>query len=226
MTTAAQIKRLVRPLLARHDDLVLKGQWIFLRPVHHVARFILIDRTGEAARFRPRWGATPLVDRTDVLSIGWGAMLSHPVGVLWMWDDPTIQDALIEVVESQALPHLRALETLDQFVAFSSSRDRFPLGTFDQYLLLRVAVDVARGDLAGARSACDQLMSGRTRWSMPLLRDSFARIVEALCPLIGANDRMGLAALLHDWEAYSAKHAGLEGVWERTPFPLELQAVG
>jgi hypothetical protein len=58
---------------------------------------------------------------------------------------------------------------------------------------------------------------------MPLLRERFKFITEAICPLVAADDRDGLISLLHEWEAYSAKHLKLDGIWERTPFPIELQ---
>ena len=54
MTTAEQVKKLVQPLLARHADLALVGRWIFLKPVHHFARAILIDRTIGPKYFNPQ----------------------------------------------------------------------------------------------------------------------------------------------------------------------------
>lgn len=50
MTTAAQVKKVVRPLLDRHADLALVGRYIYVRPVHHFARAILIDRMLDPAK--------------------------------------------------------------------------------------------------------------------------------------------------------------------------------
>lgn len=55
MTTAAQVKNMVRPLLARHADLALVGRWLYVKPVHHFARAVLIDSTVYADEFEPRW---------------------------------------------------------------------------------------------------------------------------------------------------------------------------
>jgi hypothetical protein len=126
MTTAAQIKRLTKPLLERRNDLVLIGEWIVLKPVHHVARAILIDRTGEAKRFRPTWAVIDLVEGLDIFPLNWGQRLGHPTNSLWFWDDPTIQDALIEVIERVALPILSPIQSLDDFVSFASARQWFP----------------------------------------------------------------------------------------------------
>ena len=44
MTTAAEVKRMVQPLLSRHADLALVGRWIFVKPIEHFARAVLIGR--------------------------------------------------------------------------------------------------------------------------------------------------------------------------------------
>jgi len=53
MTTVRQVMKLLTPLLKRHDDLYLNDRWLIVKPVRHVLRGILIERTGEAGRFRP-----------------------------------------------------------------------------------------------------------------------------------------------------------------------------
>lgn len=106
-------------------------------------------------------------------------------------------------------------------MAFASLRERFSISYFDGYLLIKVGVDIARGELDAARAACAELATGKTRWSMPLMHDEFVRVTETLCPLLAANDRTAMARLLHEWEAYTVEKLKLDGVWERTPFPLE-----
>ena len=41
--------------------------------------------------------------------------------------------------------------------------------------------------------------------------------------LIADGDRAGVASLLHGWEDNFITRNGLEDIYERTPFPLELQ---
>ncbi len=53
------------------------------------------------------------------------------------------------------------------------------------------------------------------------MQDEYDRITKELCPLIAANDRPGLARLLHGYEAQSVKNLKLEKFWEPTPFPIE-----
>lgn len=223
MTTASQIKKLVKPLLERHSDLFLSGQWIYIKPVRHLARAILIDRTGDANRFQPRWALISLCEPQECFGLNWGALLYNPSpeARLWKWSDPSLQETLFAVIEQEALPLLRPIETLDDFAAFTSSRERFPSTYLDGYHLRKIVVDVARGDFEAARAICAELIAGRTKWSMPDMSDEFDRITKVLCPLLAANDIPGMVRLLREWEAYTVKQLKLETIWEPTPFPVE-----
>jgi hypothetical protein len=126
------------------------------------------------------------------------------------------------VIEEQTLPFLRGIDTLDHFVAVTG-RGRFLLNSLDAFPLRKVVVDVARGDFDAARSICATLLTGRTMWSAPDMRDVFSMIVDSLCPLLAADDHAGLARQLREWEAYTVHNLKIESIWEPTPFPLELQ---
>jgi len=43
----------------------------------------------------------------------------------------------------------------------------------------------------------------------------------ALVTLLDAGDYAGIAALLHEWEAITARNFRVEHIWEPTPFPFE-----
>jgi hypothetical protein len=219
MTTKAQIRKLVKPLLARHPDLVAIDDWIILKPVRHVIRAVTIDRCGEARRFRPTWAVVDIVEPLKMMTLNWGEMFGHPTRSLWYWDDPTIQDALIEVMEAEVLPLIRSIQTLDDFVSFGC-QERFRLGEFNAFLLRYAPVEVARGNLESALSICAKLASGKTQWSQVAYRQKYDQVMQ-LYPLLQADDRPGLVRLLREFEAYSVKNLHLESVWEKTPFPLE-----
>lgn len=75
MTTVAQVKKMVQPLLARHTDLALVGRWIYLKPVHNIARAVLIDRMLNPEKFRPQWAVVHLFQARKSFPLNWGEWL-------------------------------------------------------------------------------------------------------------------------------------------------------
>ena len=220
MTTVRQVKKLLTPFAVGHDDLELVGRWLYLKPVRHLLRGVVIDRTGEAARFRVFWATMSLCEPRHSLPLNWGGQV-YP-NRLWQWSNPSLEEDLYQAIEEQALPALRAIQTLDDFFTFASNRERFGLWPFDLFTLHRVGVDCARGDLESARAGCAELKSGLSRWQDPDLSEEFDRVSGELCPLLAANDRAGMARLLHQWEAYTVEKLKIGHIYEPTPFPLEM----
>jgi hypothetical protein len=194
--------------------------------VRHLLRTLLFDRTGEAARFQPRWVVMILFDPSDVIDIKYGRRLS-PGGRLggefsnlWYWDDPRMQEVLFDVIENEALPAMRAVETIDDFVEYTSFPDRFRNAELSGFPNLTVPIDVARGDLQAARRICD---IWRDRLSKLNPGDPTVVNLNTLGPLLDANDVPALVHQLHAWEEETVKRLKLEKIWERTPFPIELK---
>jgi hypothetical protein len=201
---------------------VLVGRWLLLRPVSHLLRGILIERTGEASRFRTWWAVAPLCEPEQHFPLNWAVGIKPTSR--WTWRNPKLQEELYSAIEDQALPGLRSIQTLDDFVTYASSRDRFSLTAFDSYHLRTVGVDTARGDLEAAQKTCAELIGGRTKWSTPSMREEFDRVTGTLCPLLVADDRAAMARVLHDWEAYTVEKLKIGHIYEPTPFPLEVGA--
>ncbi|RAI45792.1 hypothetical protein CH341_01975 [Rhodoplanes roseus] len=136
---------------------------------------------------------------------------------------PHIQDALIEAIDEQALPRLRSVTSIEDYFAFVSGHT-FRHKLFD-WPDVKIIVDVARGDLAAARALRDANID---RWRDNPAHDDESRAryrrVRQLCARLDADDRPGLAALLHEWEAITVRNLKIERLWEPTPFPLELEA--
>jgi hypothetical protein len=229
MTTAAQVKKMVQPVLARHADLALVGRWIFVMPICHFARAILIGRTAYADEFEPRWAVVHLFEAQKFFPLDWGELLANERSRrrgLWFMSDPDVELSLIEAIEQQALPQLRAIQTLDDYLSFVS-RHMFGPKLFD-WLQCKIIVDVALGDLDAARSICKKNVQLWSDWSDdPGLDEDgkakFRRLRE-LCARLAADDRVGIARLLHEWEACTVKSFKIEHLWEPSPFPLEQAA--
>ena len=223
MTTLGQIKGMLGPFVERHPDLYPIGPWLIVKPVHHVVRGILIDRTGDADRFQPRWAIVNLCDPLHSFPLDWGELLYRPEHGLWKWSDPSATADLLQIVEEVALPVLRPLETLESFSAFVNS-DRFGSNPLRLFPLRKPRVDAALGNLDAARSSCHSIATTTTIWHGPAFDQERESVTRDLCRLLRKNDIPGIARLLREWEAFTARNLKIDSIWEPTPFPLELQS--
>ena len=230
MTTAAQVRKLVKPLLARRPDLILVGRMIVVAPVRHVLRAVYIDRTGEAARFKPRWVVLHLFQVYRDISFNLGGEIYKPRSTTWhddyptLWwnDDPETPTVLAEAVENI----LTKLEPLGELEAYY----RHLIADKDHAYHLRphqrVIVETARGNLDEVRTICGDELS---KWpdnrfgNRPDELDMI-RLPKLLCTRLANGNVSGIAALLHEWEAITVKNLKIEHLWEPTPFPLETTA--
>jgi hypothetical protein len=226
MTTAAFVKRLVKPLLERHADLALVGRWIFVKPVHHFARGILIGPTPNPKSFSLEWAAVHLFEPRRTFPLNWGGYAFD-----WSAPPPENLDDLPEAekstivnaaIERNMLPELRAMRTFNDYLAFVAQSE-FRHQLFDSPSA-KVIVDIALGNLDTARAICRDNVQ---RWPLdnPGYDDDDRakyRGLLNLCALLTTGDRSGLARILHDWEAFTVRNFKIEHLWERTPFPLEL----
>ncbi|MPZ37931.1 MAG: hypothetical protein GEU95_07675 [Rhizobiales bacterium] len=222
MTTIAQVKQVVQPLLQRNPDLALVGRRVIIKPIHHILRGISIGRSINPALFIPAWAVVFLFEPRDSLSLNWGERIYK---VTWDVADPDLPTKMCEAIEEQALPLVRPIKTIDDFVGFAT-KERFRDTYLDLYEHRKIFVDIARGDLESARSICEYMATDRAKHRyLPLKMDEeYNRITKELCPLIAANDRPGLARLLHKYEEGSVRAMKLEKYWEPTPFPIELES--
>lgn len=215
MTTAADVKKVVQPLLQRNPDLVLVGRMVVIKPVHHVLRGVYIDRTSAASMFNPLWAAMILFNRWGTFSPHWG---DRVYGGFLGLGDTDLADKLCDAIEHEALPVLRPVQSLEDFVMFAGS-ERFPRGNFNQYPVLSMFVHIALGNLAAARHGCDYISKAAKEDDDP--DSDYRRYATEICPLVEAGDRTGLVRRLHDYEEWSVKRMKLEKYWTRTPFPIE-----
>jgi hypothetical protein len=228
MTTTAQVKNMVRPLLREHEDLALVGRWIFLKPVHHFARAILIDRMLDAAKFRPRWAVVHLFESRRFFPLSWGELLYNEMSSLpgsWNIADPDVVHSLIRQIETHALPPLRAMRTFDDYLEFVS-RHYFRHHLFD-WPECRIILEVMLGKLDDARATAKANLE---IWSdlRPIRDEEDRERLRQLCELcvsLAADDRTRLVQMLRAWEAQTVKNLKIGHLWEPTPFPLESRLV-
>lgn len=221
MSTIAQVKKAMQPLLQRNPDLALVRRLVVLKPVHHILRGIHVDGSGPWY-FTPTWTinvlfAPPAAGFDRI----WGARVYPPRKGLWLGNDPAMFESMCEQIERVALPLLRQVHTLDDFAAFNSA-ERFPGQQLDLFPYIKVFIDIAQGDIDTALKFCESVKAKGTYSSgMPQAHDLFAN---TFYPMLAANDRAGLAKHLKENELWAVEGRKLEKFWEPTPFPLELRA--
>ncbi|MBI3435543.1 MAG: hypothetical protein HY056_10770 [Proteobacteria bacterium] len=192
MTTVAQVRQVVQPLLQRNPELALVGRLVVIKPVHHILRGIYIDRSLDPLLFVPTWAVIFLFEPSESFSYNWGQRLNDRSHGAWDVTNPATSSVICEAIERVALPLLRPIQTIDDFVAFISN-ERFRHTYLDLYQERRIFVDVARGDLSAAQALCAYFATDRAKRRYASgMEEEYDRITKTLCPLTAANDRTGL----------------------------------
>ena len=144
MTTTGQVKKLVSPLVRQHSDLALVGRDIVIRPVHHILRFVGLDRTSTPDQLTTGWHVNVLFQPARTAIPSWGAKFYSETHGPWFLSNPKTKAVLFEEIENKALPPLRAMDTLEKFLAHVSGHEsRHHLFDWPWH---KIIVDVALGD--------------------------------------------------------------------------------
>ena len=113
MTTAVEVKRLVRPLLERHPDLAFAQRCVVVKPLHHVMSAVLLDRQLDPDGIRLRWYVDNFFGLGHRLHISWGEDIVRPETILWKRTQPDMQHILVQEIERKGLPLVRAVNDLE-----------------------------------------------------------------------------------------------------------------
>lgn len=246
MTTLVQIKKWTRPLLDADPNLVLVGRWLFLKPVRHILRGLLIDRTSAPEWSRMHYALIPLFEHPhQQMGFRWSNQLD-----LGRNTDPVFADEFMTKSRDVITEVLSGGETVADFVS-QIERDRFPslrgLGAYDLATFPReyCVILAALGDLdrsaallaevtrheAAYRKQLSEAEAERVRrprsssakysikWAMGEL--AVLEHLGLLKQVVDRRDRVAIGKLLREWERHNARLWGVEHLWEPTPFPVE-----
>jgi hypothetical protein len=225
MSTAAQMKKLVAPLLARNPDLVLAKRVLYLRPVSHILRYVQLQDVLDKDRFNAAWGIVNLLPRLNILepypSMDYGYKIWPPGEMaLWYLTNPLTQEIFTDTMERDVLPRMRAVNDIRGFVDFTKESE-FSWANLKRWHLHDLTINVALGNLDAARATCEALANNELRWELHYFPVFSQRILSELWPALQSEDRPRMAAFLRNCEEYSVKALKLEKHWEPTPFPIE-----
>jgi len=246
MTTIAEVKKWTRPILAEHADLALKPRKLYLSPVHHIHRYIQFLGSYDRTLSKPTAGFCILFGPpTGRLSNNWDREL-----IVGWSTDAGFQDRLATAIrQTLEYPFRPLAEIEDLYGLMQDSRLHWQHQAellLSQDAFLHASVLAALGRLPEACAVAQAYIDkDEAKWleskamgealldkprkrsegeSRIRLANHFLKPMDDMRQLIAlasANDRVAVAALLHEWEEHNARREGVEDVWEPTPFPLE-----
>ena len=224
MIKSRKIVRSASVLLQRNPDLVVCGRDIVVTPIRHFMRFVMMDGASNPDVFRPRWAMSHLFQRSRRRPTNYVGDISFPQYGLWRHSDPATPQLFAQEVERDALPFLRSVVSLADYVAFGdAAQDAHDFQWTTNHIEMRLCiVRAAMGDIDRALHDCERTAAGLTQWSRsPDLKDEVELVVQELLPRLRSGDRASIAQLLHSWEAFTVNANKLEHLWKPTPFPIE-----
>lgn len=225
MTTTKQAQAVSQKFLARNPDAVMVQRHIVLKPVGHILRAIHLKRTIDKASFDPDWGVTYMFAPRRNGGIAWDEFIPRRMRGSWRIDEPDLDEELAERIEEVALPLLRSITSIQDFMNLTASgRPMFP--HWAAAPARRLLFQAALGDLEGARRTCCLLWHPELMPRNAPSGDDLLDVPQKLGPLLAEDDRAGIARQLTAWERQSAQSFKIEKYWQPSPFPIELQAPG
>jgi hypothetical protein len=200
-TRPADIKRYLKPLLTKRNDLVLIGRTLIIRPVRHLLRGVLLDRTGDKYQFQVWRYINPLLAGGQ--TVGYGDYVHPTVWRVWQpFFEPLLLDTLADIFD-----YVGGMTTLDDFAGALEGQDRF--------CGMRVTALVLGGQRERAAKTVDEIENlhpDDRYWGhwVKTQRAFLDRDIASIC------------AEFHAKEAETARELKLGDLWEPAPFPVEV----
>ncbi|GGF72731.1 hypothetical protein GCM10007301_35690 [Azorhizobium oxalatiphilum] len=222
MTTAKQARAIAQAFLARNPDTFWTKRCIVLKPITHILRVIELKQISGKDGFDPDWGVTYMFAPRRNGAIAWAETITRRRPAAWRIGAPDLDEELAERIDEVALPILRSINTMQDFMALTLSGRRF-FPRWDDDPGRQLLFQAAMGDLEGARRTCCLLWHPELMPRNAPHGDDLLDVPQKLGPLLAKDDRADIAQQLRAWEQQSARHFGVEKHWQPTPFPIEEQ---
>lgn len=147
MTTIAQVKQALKPLLDRYSDLALVGRFLVVKPVHHITRGVFVDRSIDKVAFVPDV-VTDMLALEPVRRYGfWGwnpeRLYDQRVGT-WDVTKPETVRAMREHIEVNVLQRLRSIVSLNDYRNYEQGKSKVFSGAFEQLLFPNMMLAAAQ----------------------------------------------------------------------------------
>ncbi len=213
MSSPSRTKRFLAPLLERNPDTVYVKDCVVLRPVDHVFRAVALDRTSMKGVFRPVWMLSDMLILRTTPGIEQYLYYAYPLSreEFWSLSEPEKGELIAREMDRTTLPFLRTIDSLEKYYWHRMHNNRMIAAYPPEHFRLELAMghfETARALANGHRESWfnDKEVSDQTR---------------LLVMLLDAGNYSGIADVLRECEAATAKNFRIEHIWEPTPFPFE-----
>jgi hypothetical protein len=221
MAPAARVKRFIAPFLKAHPEVGFIARKLVVLPLRHVLTAVDLGRSSDPDAVIVGTTVLPMFHPGSD-HISWGRGIARPDGRYCSLTQSDALAVLTAELESWILPSLQRIQTIGDLLAHCQAHENRHMLDFGEGLSIACAL----GDFDEARRICADWRrrgildaEGYDDASRKSLADS-----RELCGLVCADDRAGIIALLHRWEADTAERWGLADIWEPSPFPVESTA--
>jgi hypothetical protein len=223
---SALLKDFTKPLLINNPDIALNSDMIFIKYFSHFIIFIMLFNSSRKNFISPEIIAAHTFTGKDYISLKSRNLLpldenqSSPNRLWYMDKDDEIGLRFKAMVEEHALPFLRGIRSLADYEYYVNNPNVFSDMVLRRLVIEQAILDAGLGRFEAARAACRKLIAGEQGMAPHLMADRL-RLLTELAPPLFADDKPGVAAVLHRWEEHTIKACGLEKHWQKTPFPFE-----
>lgn len=235
MTTITEVAQLASPFLRYYPDFVMEKREIFRTPVRHLVVGFSFGPPHYKGEVDLYWRVEFLFSPPN-FSVGIGRQIDGAHGFLG--EDPTLPARVRAEMERAASEVIVSGTSLDNMLSVQQHMNPYAGMSYPSQALLHAALGrfpEARAVLekyldlnwadANAYGTPPSVVIGSKKWEK---RQRFKvqwlenlRNLDALRVMLAEEDPDPIAALLHKWEAMTAKALKLERFWEPSPFPFE-----
>jgi len=227
MATSGEIKKLLRPLLARRSDLVLERRAVFFVPFSRYLRGVFFEWPAYSRSNRVICFANQLCNGSHDASVA--SYESAQIPEDWKGDVEGTSRRLCEELEKDILPKIEPVTNLKEHLKRFPKSFHLPAEISDRYNFAFACDAATCGDFDRAEAAMIPLFDPKLAFhKLPetlIEEHRFSRMRQERMAYFLMTLRKGKAetlTLLHDWEAFSVKDKRMEKYWQPTPFPCEL----
>lgn len=219
MTTAKDVRELVKPLLAQDDRIILRKRDLFVLPIRHFFRQIALGESRHKDVMRLYVSLIPTFTPYDSFREAsvdpmkkWKKQSYQPT------DAPGYPEAFVALIRDEIIPYLKRRSSFEQIRSSYRKWNPSTVRPFDEHWGLMAA---AAGDFDEAsRSLSNMRLHHKADFlnaHLPGLGDRLIKYGNDL----PREDKRAIIDYLHQREREAVTCMKLEKYWQPTPFPAE-----